>query len=235
MSKKTEPIPSGETLAIRLAGSCPSLWGVLFAMILGFALLTLGVGCGILALAVFRESMVFGLFMAAVALFPCGFGLLILAKGLGELRIAVVVAPTIVETSAHTLHPGQAVEILVVQAGPLRSKNWRVALVGEEHTVVWGTAPDPYNAQGNIIQPYSQSRPLSVIEIAQRHKLTIIKNEEYRERWTFSIPLDAVPQTWSSERSVTWGIVIQGDVNGWPKFKRVFPIAVIGEPAPGVC
>ena len=226
---------SGETLAFRLSGTRPSFWRGLVMVMLGLGISTLGgVGFGILALALFRESMVLALVLAAVALFICWFGLWILSKCVAELRVAMVVAPTIVEISANPLHPGQAVEILVAQAGPLRSKTWRVDLVGEEHSVVWGTAPDPYNPQGNIVQPYVQSRPICVIEVAPPGDMKITMNTQYRRQWTVSIPADAVPQTWSRERSVTWAIVVQGDVNGWPKFKRRFPVALIAGPAPTV-
>ncbi len=149
-------------------------------------------------------------------------------------RVALVVAPTIVEISANPLQPGQAVEVFVTQAGPLRSKTWRVDLVGEEHSVTWGTAPDPYNAQGTTVQPYVQSRPVCVVEIAPPGALVINVNTHYRRQWTVSIPADAVTQTWSPERSVTWAIVVQGDANGWPKFKRSFPVALIAGPAPTV-
>jgi hypothetical protein len=94
---------------------------------------------------------------------------------------------------------------------------------------VWGTAPDPYNAQGEIGQAFVKSRTLTSIEITQHHDLTIPKGAEHRERRTFSIPVDAAPQTWSRERSVTWRILVQGDINGWPKFNRVFPIALIAD------
>jgi hypothetical protein len=33
---------------------------------------------------------------------------------------------------------------------------------------------------------------------------------------------------------VTWAIVVQGDVNGWPRFKRSFPVALIAGPTPTV-
>jgi hypothetical protein len=90
-----------------------------------------------------------------------------------------------------------------------------------------GTAPDPYNAQGEILQAFLKSRPLCVVEIARGRDLTIPEGEVRREHQTFPMPVDAVPQSWSRERSVTWGVVIEGDVNGWPKFTRVFPIAVV--------
>ena len=228
-------VRSGDTLAFRLAGDRPSFWRGIVMVMLGFLIITVGgVGFGFLALSLFRDSIVFGLLLGAAALFISGFGLWILSKCAGELRVAMVVAPTIVEISADPLHPGQAVEILVAQAGPLRSKTWRVDLVGEEHNVTWGTAPDPYSGQGSIIQPYVQSRPLRVIEIAPPGELTIAMQEDYRQQWTVSIPADAVPQTWSRTRSVTWAIVVQGDANGWPKFKRRFPVALIAEPAPSV-
>ena len=133
-------------------------------------------------------------------MFIDGFGLWALSNCIAELRIAMVVSPTIVENSANPLHPGQAVEILVAQAGPLRSKTWRVDLIGEEHSVVWGTVPDPNNPQGNIVQPYVQSRPLRAIEIAPPGELMITMNTQYRRQRTVSIPADAMPQTWLRER-----------------------------------
>ena len=224
-------VQSGDTLAFRLSDARPGFWRGLVVVMLGFMIITIGgVGFGFLALAILRQSIVLGLLLAAIALFICWFGLWILSKCVAELRVATVVAPTIVEISVNPLHPGQAVEVLVAQAGPLRSRTWRVDLVGEEHSVTWGTAPDPYNAQGTTIQPYVQSRPVCVVEIAPPGELMINMNTQYRQQWTVSIPADALPQTWSRTRSVTWAIVVQGDANGWPRFKCSFPVALVDRP-----
>jgi hypothetical protein len=148
-------------------------------------------------------------------------------KCVEEIVVTFRVRPTVVEVSTRMIVPGESVDLVVAQAGPLRSKSWRVALIGQEHTIEVGTAPDPYNGQGEIVQPFLKSRPLCVVEIARGRDLTIPAGEMRREHYTFPMPADAVPQSWSRERSVTWGVMIEGDVNGWPKFTRVFPIAVV--------
>ena len=149
-SQDIEMVQSGDTLAFRLAGARPSFWRGLVMVMLGLVIITVGgVGFGFLALALLRHSIVLGLLLAAVALFIGGFGLWILSKCVAELRVAMVVAPTIVEISADPLQPGEAVEILVAQAGPLRSKTWRVDLVGEEHTRCLGNGSRPVQRPGN--------------------------------------------------------------------------------------
>jgi hypothetical protein len=55
-----------------------------------------------------------------------------------------------------------------------------------------------------------------------------------QERWTVRVPDDAIPSSWSRERAVHWGVEVQGDVNGWPKFTRSFPVAMIAELVPSV-
>jgi hypothetical protein len=247
MSREPNTVTQGETLAFRLAGPTPWNWSLrtvlptAIGIVILVVMLGLAIGAGVLTVLFFRNivsfglgEVAFGLVMALVTVVIGTFAVWFLLKLGGDLWTAVRVGPTVVEISDQTLHPGQTFEVIVAQTGPVWSKQWGVALVATEWVVQWGTAADPLSGQGEITQPYTKTRLVGDVEIARERNLVIPAGEVRRERWTVRVPDDVVPSSWSRERAVHWGIEIQGDCSGWPKFTRSFPVAMVAEPVPSV-
>jgi hypothetical protein len=247
MSRDPKTVMPGETLAFRLTDAKQWTWSLrnvlLVTAVTAILIVMLGTatGAGLLTVLFLRTTtrfgpgeVAFGLMLAVVTVAISTLAVWFLLKLVSELWTAGRVGPTLVEVSDHTLHPGQTFELIVAQTGPLRCTLWRVALVAREWTVRWATAPDPLSGQGEIIQPYMITRPVGNVEIAEESHTEVPAGEVRRERWTVGVPDDAVPSSWSRERAVHWGVEVQGDVNGWPKFTRSFPVAMVAEPVPSV-
>jgi hypothetical protein len=236
-------ITQGEALAFRLIDANPWRWSLVtilrivltFAMIL--VLVGIAVGSGILTGLLFRSTTGFRLdqlavgLMTAVATVAIGvLAIWLLLAAVGDLITEIRVGPTVVEVSDHLLHPGQTFEVMVAQAGPLQSRHWRIVLVGTECSVSWGPVPDPLSGQGEILQAFQTTRPLSTVLIAQASDLKIPAGEVHQERRTARVPEDAVVSSWSRERAVSWRIEVQGDINGWPRFSRRFAVTMAAAP-----
>jgi hypothetical protein len=136
---ETNPISPGETLPYRLVGPRRWMWTLPISLTLGLALL--GGSVTLLWIAFraldFRDA-IGPILLMAVAAGSGIFGFWILLKCVEAIVVAFRVKPTVVEVSTRAIVPGQSVELVVAQAGPLRSKSWRVALIGQEHTIEWG-------------------------------------------------------------------------------------------------
>jgi hypothetical protein len=222
-----------ETLPFRLPGPKRRAWGAGFVIgvALAFILLALAVGLGALAVLAFRAESPLGLLPAIGSALGGWLALWILVKAATEVWTDSCVAPTVVEVSDATLHPGQVIEVAVEQAGPLRCKEWRVALVAREQILQWAPVADPYNPQGTVDQPFWTMRRVGVVEVTGPRGLLISQGDVWRDRWTVRVAENAVPSSSSRERSVEWAVEITGDVNGWPKFTRRFPVSVTVVPA----
>ncbi len=219
-----------QRLAYRLPGPKRRAWVTAVALGMAVVLLALSVGLGALAVLAFRLGSAVAMLPAIGAALGGGFALWLLVGAAAQVWTDSRVAPTEVQVSDATLQPGQPFELAVEQAGPMRSRAWRIALAATEHTAQWVPVPD-LSPQGTVEQPLWTSRPLKVVEVTATRGLVIRQGEVWREHWTVRVPDDAVPSFWSRRRTVEWTIEITGDVNGWPKFTRRFPIAVTAAPA----
>jgi hypothetical protein len=141
-------------------------------------------------------------------------------------RTRLYLGPTAVQVSAASFQPGQEGEWVVRQAAPLHARHWRVCLVCAEQSVVWGTAPDPLNPQGQVLQPILHGEILRRDEVDHRLDVVVPIAHEACFRGRFRIPDDAPPSSWSRARALIWSLNVEGDLDGWPRFTRIFPIDV---------
>jgi hypothetical protein len=213
------------TLPFRLTGPNRQRWRTATVLVMAFVMVGMAAGFGVVAARILQSSLAASLFAAAGATLGGGVALFILVKVASEVWTDFRVAPTAVELSNATLQPGLEIELVVEQPGPLQCKSWRVALVAREHTMQWVTVPDQF-PQSTLEQPFWTSRVVAVVAITGPRSLVVPRGNVWRERWTVWIPDNAVVSSSSRGQLVNWAVEVTGDVNGWPKFSRSFPVAL---------
>lgn len=139
-----------------------------------------------------------------------------------QLLVTTGIGPTLVEISDHPLMPGGRYRVFVSQSGWLTVKSLRVSLVCEEIATY---------RQGTDARTESKE--------VHRQQLFLHSDFEIRGGMPFECEIDlnmpdnAMHSFTADHNEIAWKLVIEGDVAGWPAFKRAFPIIVrpaAGEP-----
>lgn len=131
------------------------------------------------------------------------------------LKRSAGVGATIVEINDHPLQPGGCYTLFVRQAGRLKLRRLRVALVCDEQSTY---------RQGTDLQVDSH-RVLEQIIHTERD-LTIDPHRPWLQELQFSLPQQAMHSFQSANNAVCWKITVSGDARPWPSFCRSFPVIV---------
>ena len=130
-----------------------------------------------------------------------------------QLLVTTGIGPTLVEISDHPLTPGGHYRVFVSQSGWLTVKTLRVSLVCEE------------------IATYRQGTDARTeTKEVHRQQLFVRADFEIRGGMPFECDIDLnVPEGTmhsftADHNEIAWKLVVEGDVTGWPAYRRAFPV-----------
>jgi hypothetical protein len=155
------------------------------------------------------------LFVAPFALV----GLALVYAFFRQLLIASGVGPTLLEISDHPLYPNHEYELFLSQAGRLRLRSLELSLVATEEA------------------RYRQGTDTRV-ETQRVYRQSLFRQEDFEirggvpleVRCSLAIPHGTMHSFKSENNSLTWSLVVEGKVIGWPDYERSFPVVVYPEP-----
>jgi len=132
-----------------------------------------------------------------------------------RLIVATMIGPTMVEISDHPVRPGSHLQLYVGQIGSLRLSRFEVLLCCEEVATF---------RQGTDIRT----------ERATVHRETVFQVEDFRiapgkpfeREIDVPVPAQVMHSFKSANNSVSWSLVVVGEVVGWTSFRRTFPLVV---------
>ncbi|WP_425615618.1 hypothetical protein NA78x_005547 [Anatilimnocola sp. NA78] len=134
------------------------------------------------------------------------------------LRLIVVhtgMGPTTVEVSDLPLHAGREYRVAVWQQGHIRVFSFEVCLVCEEEaTYHQGT-----DCRTEVREVFRQV-------VFQHGEFLIEPVQPFQCSFLLPIPADAMHSFQGAHNSVQWRLVVRGSADGWPEFRRAFPLVV---------
>jgi hypothetical protein len=151
-----------------------------------------------------------------------GFVVPFLAVGVGliayfvrQFIVTTRVGPTLVEVSQLPMYPGGTYEVFVQQAGRLTVKELDVLLVCEEEaTFRHGT-----NTRTEVRCVFQQP-------LVHRESFEIRFGEPFSTQCPLQVPAAAMHSFKSAHNEISWKLVVRGEVNGWPRYERSYPLVV---------
>ncbi|WP_224367987.1 hypothetical protein [Hyalangium versicolor] len=121
-----------------------------------------------------------------------------------------------VELSREVLHPGEAFELSLTQGGWFHLTDFRVRLVCEEQV----TYPDKGETR--------TERVLRVDKLLEGRRDIQVG---WRQPWVLhlrgALPEDAMHNFRARYNSVTWKLIVEGDLRAWPDFEREYELPVV--------
>jgi hypothetical protein len=142
-------------------------------------------------------------------------GILLIAVLIRQLLLATALGPTQVELSDHPLHPGGRYEVFISQPGRLPLDELQVQLHCEERA----TYREGTNTR-------TEARGVYAERLYRGERLTVGRATPFQARCEFVVPVGAMHSFRSEHNSVTWRLVVEGRVAGWPKYRRDYPVIV---------
>ncbi|TAM49209.1 MAG: DUF3592 domain-containing protein [Acidobacteria bacterium] len=209
-------------LAVRLAPETTPGTQSCGAFLAAVALLFVGFIAGYAAWSEWQDGNLRVIPLLFVIVFG-GLGLLFLWIAAAS-AFAARVPATIVEIERRSVAPGESVDALVLQPGPLRLRSLRVRLVGKVETPAESRSPDVTVLSDELVSEVGRT--------------AIGRDVPMEHRFTLRVPADARPSQGGPPR-VWWRLEIRGVPLVWPRFMLAFPIMVEGgrsgasPPAPG--
>lgn len=134
------------------------------------------------------------------------------------LRLIVIhtgMGPTSVEVSDLPLHAGREYRIAVWQQGHIRVFKFEVCLVCEEEAT-YHQGTDCRTEIREVFRRVAFEQADFLIEPSQPFQCSFL----------LQIPADAMHSFQAAHNSVQWRLVVSGSAEGWPKFRRAFPLVV---------
>lgn len=131
------------------------------------------------------------------------------------LLITTGAGPTIMEIDQHPLHPGGRYQAFVAQGGRLLMNSFTVTLVCEEEARYHqGT-----NLRTAVERVFQQ-------ELYRRESFEIHQGEPFEAQFEFELPEGAMHSFKSDHNSVSWKLLVDGDVVRFPNYQRAFALSV---------
>ncbi len=142
-------------------------------------------------------------------------GLGILVMFVRQWMLVTGVGATRIEVSAHPLFPGSTYSLFLSQTGRLHVHSLEVLLMCEEEAIY---------EQGTDIRIATES--VYQESIYRRQGFDVLPGVPFEDRFTVSIPPQAMHSFKSPHNEVRWSLLVRGDVARWPDYERSFPIVV---------
>ncbi len=145
------------------------------------------------------------------------------------LLLTTAIGPTSLEISDHPIYPGQTYQVYLTQAGRLRVLSLTLTLVCEEEA--------SYH-QGTDTR--TERRRVFDQKVFQAENFEILPDKPYEHLCDLKFPTNIMHSFQSDHNAVLWRLVVQGTVEKWSNFERIFPIVVypaiqpvtqVGEPS----
>ncbi len=136
-----------------------------------------------------------------------------------QVLIATGVGPTQLEISDHPLLPGRRYDLLVSQAGRLSMNYLEVDLVCDEQATY---------RQGTDAR--SEQRRVFCQAVFRQKQIDIPQGLGFEHLCRIEAPVDAMHSFVSEHNEIQWKFVVRGEVKGWPKYERSFPVIVYPKP-----
>ncbi len=138
-----------------------------------------------------------------------------------QFLIATGLGPTQLELSDHPLLPGRHYDLFISQAGRLTMNFLEIDLVCEEQAT-YRQGTDTRTERRRVFQQ----------RIFERRQFDIPQGMPFEQQCRIEIPADAMHSFLADHNEVQWKFVVRGEVHGWPRYERSFPIVVFPKPAP---
>jgi hypothetical protein len=151
-------------------------------------------------------------------------GLAALAVFVRRLLMTTGIGPTCVEISDHPLQPGGHYRVFLSQSGRLTFKGLRVALTCEETAIY---------RQGTATR--TESREVFRQELFRHEGFRIHSAMPFETDIELDVPEGVMHSFATDHNEIGWTLVVEGDVAGWPVYRRAFPAIIrpaAGGPSP---
>lgn len=195
-----------------------ALFGTLAFCILWNGFVVVLVSFAIGGLAAGKHGWLLTLFTVPFALI----GIAALVVLIRQLLVTTGIGPTLVEISDHPLSPGGRYRVFLSQSGWLTVKTLTVSLVCEEVATY---------RQGTDTR--TETREVYRAELFRRSDFEIRGGMPFEGDVELNVHDGAMHSFAANHNEIAWKLVVEGDVSGWPGFKRAFPVIIcpaIGEP-----
>jgi hypothetical protein len=204
----------GVELAYRLPPSQSPGWRLMATTIFAWSWLAVGGVLGVWAIS----SHVAGRpeWFLTVFLLPfLAVGVWSIRYWLRQIWIDTGMGLTTVEISDCPLVPGREYQVVLAQQGHIRVKSLELWLVCEEEATY---------RQGTDIR--TEVRRVVEERLSSHRDFQIEPALPFQTEVAVAIPATAMHSFHSPHNSVSWKLVVRGEVAHWPKFERGFPIVV---------
>ncbi len=142
-----------------------------------------------------------------------GIGLIVLF--VRQVLVTTGIGPTWVEISDHPLRPGGAYELFVSQPGRLKFNRLNVRLVCEEEATY---------RQGTNTR--AESHVVHQQEVLRREDFQLHRGLPFEAQCALDVPAAAMHSFRAEHNEIRWKLVVEGEVAGWPEYRRAFPVIV---------
>ncbi|MBN2578325.1 MAG: DUF3592 domain-containing protein [Pirellulales bacterium] len=142
-------------------------------------------------------------------------GLFLIYVFFRKLLIATGIGPTLLEISEHPLYPGEEYQVFLSQTGRLKVNALTLSLVCEERATY---------QQGTNTR--TETRPVFKQELFRREQFEIPPGLPFETETRLQVPLGAMHSFKSEHNEIQWTLVAEGDIAGWPDYKRAFPVLI---------
>jgi len=131
------------------------------------------------------------------------------------LFLTAAIGPTSLEISDHPIHPGRTYQVYLTQAGRLRVRSLVLTLACDEEASY---------RQGTDTR--TESRRVFKKVVFSRENFEILPDIPYEHLCDLELPIDVMHSFQSDHNAVLWRLIVQGTVEKWSSFERIFPIIV---------
>ena len=142
-------------------------------------------------------------------------GIVLLVLFIRQLLVTTGIGPTLVEISDHPLHPGDPCELFVSQSGRLAVNSLEVLLVCEEEVTY---------RQGTDTR--TETHEVHRHQMFRREGFEIRHGMPFEAECALQVPAGVMHSFKADHSQINWKVVVQGDVAGWPDYKRSFRVIV---------
>jgi len=142
-------------------------------------------------------------------------GLAIIVYFLRQLLVVAGIGPTRIEISAHPLRPGGRYAAFLSQSGRLDLNSLRVSLI---------CAETARYRQGTNTR--TETQEVFRREFFHREGFAVQRGMPFETEIEFEVPERAMHSFKAKNNEIAWALAVEGDVAGWPDFRRAFAVIV---------
>jgi hypothetical protein len=132
-----------------------------------------------------------------------------------QLLVTTGIGPTLLEISDHPLHAGGEYQVFLSQTGRLSVNALAISLVCEEAATY---------RQGTDTR--TESQKVFVRELFRRENFEIPPGMPFEMQCSLDVPPSVMHSFQSAHNRISWTLLVEGDITGWPDFRRAFPVII---------